>query len=162
MRNRTSEFGFSLVEMMVVVAIVGLMTSVVILTLPASNSDLDQRASGTEKALATLSLRSVMTGQILGVRFSAEGFETVRLSDDGWVVENTILKPEVQSWSSVRVLELAVNNVDIDFSEPATNPHIWFLPTGEYPSFDLMLSAGTEKASITAPASGLIKVLYNG
>lgn len=161
MRNRKSESGFSLVEMMVVVVIVGLMTSAVVLTLPASNSDLDQRAARTEKALAALSRRSVMTGQILGVIFLAEGFETVRLSDNGWVAENAILKPEVQSWPSVWLLELAVNNVDIDFSEPTTNPHIWFLPTGEYPSFKLMLSAGTEKASVTAPASGLIKVLHN-
>ncbi len=162
MRNRKSEIGFSLVEMMVVVVIVGLMTSVVVLTLPTSDSGLEQRAARTEEALTALSRRSVMTGQILGVRFSAEGFETVRLSSDGWVVENAILKPEVQSWPSARLLELAVDNVDIDFSELETNPHIWFLPTGEYPSFNLMLSAGTEKASITAPASGLIEALYNG
>lgn len=162
MRDVKSESGFSLVEMMVVVVIIGLMTSVVVLTFPDRNSLLQQKAERTEKAMTALSRRSVMTGQILGARFSKSGFEVLRLSEDGWAIEDTLLKPEVQRWLAVKPVKLAVNNTDVDFSDETVSPHIWFLPTGEHPAFTLTLSAESARVSVFSPPSGTIRVSYDG
>lgn len=162
MNNKTSESGFSLVEMMVVVVIIGLMTSAVVLTLPSKNTELLQTAERTEKAMTLLSRRSVMTGEILGARFMANGFEVLKLSDNGWAVEGTILKPESQVWITARPVKLDVNNADIDFSGETVNPHIWFLPTGEHPSFKLILASSGQRAEIFAVSSGIIKVAHDG
>jgi len=55
-----------------------------------------------------------------------------------------------------------VNNTDIVFSDETENPHIWFLPTGEHPAFVLTLSAQGERAVISSPSSGTIRVSYDG
>ncbi len=162
MRDFKSESGFSLVEMMVVVVIIGLMTSAVALTFPAGSSFLQKKAERTEKAMTALSRRSVMTGQILGARFSQSGFDILRLSEEGWAIEDTILKSEIQTWVTVRPVKLAVNNTDIDFSDEVANPHIWFLPTGEHPSFTLILSASGKRATISSLPSGVIRVSGDG
>ena len=162
MHNKTSESGFSLVEMMVVVVIIGLMTSAVVLSLPGKNTELLQTAERTETAMTLLSRRSVMTGEILGAKFSATGFEVLKLSDNGWEVEGTILKPNSQVWITARPVTLDVNNASIDFSGKTAAPHVWFLPTGEHPAFKLILASSGQRVEISSPFSGIIKVLGDG
>jgi len=162
MQKIASDSGFSLVEMMVVVVIIGLMTSAVILTIPTQSSELFQTAERTEKAMTVLSRRSVMTGEILGAKFSTVGFDVFKLSDNGWVIEDRILKPESQVWTSAVPAMLDVNNVAVEFSNEIESPHIWFLPTGEHPSFKLVLMDGGQRAEISSAPSGIIKVSGGG
>lgn len=162
MHNTRSESGFSLVEMMVVLVIIGLMTSAVVLSMPDKNTALLQTAERTEKAMTALSRRSIMTGEILGVRFSPVGFDVLKLTDNGWEIENTILKPRSQVWTGVVPITLLVNSTQIDFSSKTTNPHVWFLPTGEHPAFELLLTADGQRAEVSADPYGVVRALTNG
>lgn len=158
MQKKASELGFSLVEMMVVVVIIGLMTSAVILTVPTQSSELFQTAERTEKAMTVLSRRSVMTGEILGAKFSTVGFDVFKLSDDGWVIEDGILKPESRIWTNAVPVMLDVNNVAVELSNETESPHVWFLPTGEHPSFKLVLMKGSQRAEISSTPFGVMRV----
>lgn len=157
-----SDLGFSLIEMMVVVVIIGLMTSAVLLTMPAKNAELLKAAERTEKAMTVLSRRSVMTGEILGARFSVAGFDVLKLTDNGWEIETAILKPDSQVWKDVAPVTLSVNSTPIDFSNQTGNPHVWFLPTGEHPAFKLILTDNGQNAEISAERFGVVRVMHNG
>lgn len=162
MHHKASESGFSLVEMMVVVVIIGLMTSAVVLMLSPKNAELQQSAEQTERAMTALSRHSVMTGEILGARFSLTGYDVLKLSDDGWQIEDTILKPERQKWKTVIPVSLAVNNTEVNISDEVEFPHIWFLPTGEHPSFKLVLAMQGKRTAISASTAGVIRVSHDG
>lgn len=158
MINVRRDSGFSLVEMMVVVAIVGLLTSVVILVVPSKSNGLQRDINLTQQALVALSRNSVITGRILGVRFDPAGFDVVSLSDDGWVAENTVIKTDARRWNASELASLTVDGIKLDPVSETARPHVWFLPSGEYPAFELHLSDQSRMASVLVSASGKFRV----
>lgn len=151
--------GFSLVEVMIVVAIIGVMTSVVALSLPSGDEKPEHQLARTERALIALSRTSVMTGRIIGVRFDRGGFETLALSDDGWVTDNGTLKSDAMRWPTLELMSVSVDGLEIELPPDGDQPHLWFLPTGEYPGFELAFASGGWDARIAAEASGAVKVV---
>jgi general secretion pathway protein H len=83
-RPAVSAQGFSLVELMVALAILGLMASVVVLTLPASQVDAPTQATRLAARIAALRDRSVIEGRAHSVWFAASGYGFERRSADGW------------------------------------------------------------------------------
>ncbi len=158
MGARCNTAGFSLVEVMMVVAIIGLMTGAVVLALPSRTDNLTTELARTERALIALSRTSVMTGRILGVRFASDGFETLVFSDDGWMQNDGLLKHDARHWPELDLLSLTVDGVEADIDSGVAGPHLWFLPTGEYPSFNIVLSGGNARAHLSANASGPMKI----
>lgn len=158
MKPVRSDAGFSLVEMMVVVAIVGLMASAVVLAMPSTKSEFRGELVRTKDAMEVLARRSVMTGRIIGVRFRRDGFDTLRYDDQGWVDGNDILKPDVRVWAPLAAMKLSVAGSDVDLSKETIAPHIWFLPTGEQLDFELALASNTETGSVQSFATGGFEV----
>ena len=161
MVRRQSDAGFSLVEMMVVVAIIGLMAGAVVLVMPSKERGLADSLQRTEQALIALSRQSVMTGRVYGARFSAGGFTTQVLTDDGWHEDATILKPEATRWNPLLLSALTVAGSDIDLSAETPVPHIWFLPTSETSEFQLRFDTVSGTGSIAANVAGKIKVQFD-
>ena len=157
--------GFSLVEVLVVVAIIGLMAGVVVLSLPSESRDQRQAMERTERAFVAVSRNSIMTGRIIGLVINRDGFATVSLTDDGWVADNSILKAGARSWAPLELVSLSVDGADQKLSQSlgttVPEPQIWFLPTGEHPAFELALESASGPMKLAAGASATPKVAYN-
>ncbi len=165
MASWRAETGFSLVETMVVVAIIGLMAGAVVLSVPSRDTRLEDTLATSQQAFTALARQSVLTSQVLGVRFSATGFETYRLTDEGWKPEPDILKPAVQEFHSLTLQSLQVDGEAQTFEledGETFKPHVWFLPTGEQPAFTLALNDGIKRGVLAADDTGTIKVTFDG
>lgn len=160
-----SEAGFSLVETMVVVAIIGLMAGAVVLSVPSRDTALEDALATSQQAFTALGRQSVLTGEVLGVRFSADGFKTYRLTDEGWKPAPGILKPGVEQFRPLTLLSLQVDGeaqtFDLKEGEPF-RPHVWFLPTGEQPAFTIALDDGINRGMLTADDTGTMTVTRDG
>ena len=161
MKRWREAHGFSLVEVMVVVAIIGLMAGVVVLSLPSEDRDQRQAMERTERAFVAVSRNSIMTGRVVGLVINRDGFATVSLTDDGWAEDNSILKEGARSWVPLDLVSLKVDGADQNLSAAGLEPQIWFLPTGEHPSYELSLMGDARPAKLTASASGAPEVSYD-
>lgn len=160
MQSLKANRGFSLVEVMMVVAIIGLMASAVVLSLPSESQNVRQTMSRTERALVALSRDSILSGRVIGLVFKREGFETVQLTDDGWVIDNATLKPEVRRWQPLALTSVQIGGTDVSVAANGLEPQLWFLPTGEHPAFELSFEGLGVRATVTADASANPQVLY--
>ncbi len=161
MQTVRSDTGFSLVEMMMVVAIIGLMTSAVVLVMPSKDDGLKDMLHITERAFIVLSRQSVMTGRVYGARFSHDGFEPYVLTDDGWKRDTMLLKPETTMWRPITLASLEVAGGEIDVVEEESSPHVWFLPTSETVEFKLRLGIEGQVGFLEMDAVGKTKVGLN-
>ncbi|TNE66122.1 MAG: type II secretion system protein GspH [Alphaproteobacteria bacterium] len=158
MKPARADTGFSLVEVMVVVAIIGLMAGAVVMAIPSSDTRLERVAETTERAFVALSRESVLTGRVIGVRFDAEGFQTLAATDNGWQVDADVLKPDALRFGPASFAALEVAGVEMEPKTGEVTPHIWFLPTGEQPPFKLTLTLGDTEAVLTGSGDGRFKV----
>lgn len=161
MKRAVNERGFSLVEIMIVVAIIGLMASVVVLSLPSRSTELRQSVQRTEQVLVALSRRSVLSGRIVGVTFTETGLSALALTDDGWVVDSAMLHGGVFQWEPVSLIGVKVEGTDQSVGAEQATPHIWYLPTGEHPAFELSFAGQAGSAQLSAGISSPIKVTYD-
>ncbi len=161
MKRAVHERGFSLVEVMIVVAIIGLMASVVVLSLPSKSTELRQSVQRTEQVLVALSRRSVLSGRIVGVAFTETGLSTFSLTDDGWVFDNAMLNDGVFRWEPASLVAVKVEGTDQAVGDGQATPHIWYLPTGEHPAFELSFAGHAGSAQLSAGVSRPIKVTYD-
>lgn len=160
MQELRADRGFSLVEVMMVVAIIGLMASAVVLSLPNESRNVRQSMSRLEHAFIALSRDSVLSGRVIGVVFSRGGFETVALSDDGWTLDNSTLKPEARRWQPLALSSLQVESADVSFAATGLEPQVWFLPTGEHLAFELSFEGAGTRATLIAGANANPEVRY--
>ncbi len=73
-RSRPCDLGFTLVELMVVLALLGLAAAAVVLTLPASNGGAVTEATRFAARVASLRDRSVIEGRTHGLWVTASGY----------------------------------------------------------------------------------------
>lgn len=161
MKRWREAHGFSLVEVMVVVAIIGLMAGVVVLSLPSEDRDQRQAMERTERAFIAVSRNSIMTGRVVGLVINRDGFATVSLTDDGWVEDNSILKAGARRWEPLDLVSLKVDGADQNLAATELEPQIWFLPTGEHPAYELSLEGEVRPVKLTASTSGAPRVSYD-
>lgn len=160
MRSWQKEDGFSLVETLLVVAIVGLMAGVAVLSLPGENRALEDEIRQSQAALIAISRQSVISGRIHGLKLAENGFELQVLTDDGWAVEGDLLKPEARSWGQFSLLKVTVEGAEVDIRKEALQPHVWFLPTGEFPDFELLLTGHGQGITLSAASGQGVEVRY--
>ena len=142
-------------EMMVVLVIIGLMTSVVVLVLPSSASEKVARLSELKNALTAVSRDSVISGQVRGVRFAPDGYSVLSVKDGKW--EN-ISRQVNGVWQTGELTAVSVEGADIDLTQEAGDilrPHIWFLPTGERADFTINFNMNGILVSVASAAQGI-------
>jgi len=103
--------GFSLLELLVVLAIAGLMTGMAVAWLDSGKASVDQalqRLAAQTRSQAALARHA---GQLRGLRWTGQRPEFVRREGDGWVVEAGIpgewpkgLRPDWPASAKPRVL----------------------------------------------------------
>ena len=93
------EAGFTLVELMIVIAIMGLMTSIVILSLPDGSRDLDQDAQRFAARTAALRDNAILQSRPMAVQITPSGYSFLVRQNGGWDVMED--KPFTSTdWSS--------------------------------------------------------------
>lgn len=83
-RNDGKEAGFTLVEMMVVLALIGLAAAAVVLTLPPPGGNALDEATRFAARVAALRDRSVIEGRTHGLWVTASGYGFERRTADAW------------------------------------------------------------------------------
>lgn len=79
------EAGFTLVELMVVMVIVGLMTAAVIVTIPGGRGRLSDDAVALAARLVAARDLAIIGGHDVAARFDADGYDFVERRGGGWV-----------------------------------------------------------------------------
>jgi len=95
---RTQQFGFTLLEIMVVVGLIALLSAVVISQGNWTSDDrqLEQESARLKDTLALLNERSLFSGQLLALRLRHDGWEPLAYditAADFLPIEDTALKP---------------------------------------------------------------------
>ncbi len=150
-----NDSGFSLVEMMVVLVIIGLMTSVVVLVLPSASSEKVARLTELRNALTAVSRDSVISGQVRGIRFNPRGYSVLTVREGKW---EQVVDQRLGSWHSGELIAVSVEGADIDLTSDTgevLRPHIWFLPTGERADFQIRFNFDGTPASIVTNPHGI-------
>lgn len=135
--ERSSERGFTLVEVLLVVFIVGLSTGLVIMALPSQPARLERAGVQVETTLHALQQRAVVTGIVHGIEIHEDRFEVVRRVDGTWVPDRTL---------GVDVAPPVFFQVQRRRGE--TGPHFFFDPAGVPVDHELVLVDGTRRRAV--------------
>lgn len=143
--------GFTLLEMMLVIVLLGLVSSLIIASRPGSNSSLRSESEYLFETLRFTAQRAVEENKIYGVVVKPHQWQVVVLSRN-----SANIRPDWESqiftagrWESVRhkqrklsrslpeniALQLSIDETPITLAVGETDealiPNIWFLPGGE-------------------------------
>lgn len=154
-RCRPHEAGFSLVEVLVVVVLIGLMSTVVVLNLPHQPQGPEREAQALAARLRMAAEDSITTGRLLGARvgFADAGF--YRLREGQWqpLEGDRMLAP--LSWPAGTVVHLAR---PADSANSAEAPAILFDPLGGVTPFAIVLERGGVTKRVVGTGDGHVRV----
>lgn len=150
----TSQAGFTLVEVLVSLLILGLMTGLVILNLPKDNDTLHKRGQRIAAHFEMAAQASIFYHEPVGIRLTDSGYEAVRYLKNEWVPLRTFafgtgIEPE---------LELVQNGIKVDLKAAGKLgvPPIRFDATGLATPFHLKIAAGPDEIRIQGDVTGRI------
>ncbi len=135
--------GFSLLELMVVIVIIGLLSGIAVLSLPGGDDDSELQDFG-EKTLAYLRLaadEAVLTGRTIGLRWEVGQGVFMARSADGWepLSEGRLSRP-LPIPEAIH-LSLQVQGSVVELGSAQT-PQLFFLNDDQVSAFDLLLQDG--------------------
>ncbi|WP_373084116.1 type II secretion system minor pseudopilin GspH [Zhongshania sp.] len=154
-----SESGFSLLELMVVIFIIGLLSGVAALTLPSKDGSalLHEQRFKLIGSLRSARAEAVFSGHSLGLQWQRQRGEFYVLTRDGWqkivkgvLAKNITLAEDVQTELLVdgEVLHEQSRLDDNEDGEQQVSPQLVFLSDGQISPFEWRLStAGAESLS---------------
>ncbi|MBV1915804.1 MAG: type II secretion system minor pseudopilin GspH [Pseudomonadales bacterium] len=144
--KRRKAAGFTLIELMVVLVIMGVMISLVTLSSGIQNRDREthQFAIRLISLMRLASDEAVLNGKLLAWRLNETEYQFMQLAEGKWVAvaDDRLLKPNsIQPWISS---EFEVEGRAVELLESAEHPQLLFLPSGEITSFRLDFFDKTE------------------
>lgn len=158
--RRNREAGFTLVEVLCVLALLGLTAGLVVLNLPKPAPPFEQEALGVTTTLNIAAQESVIDGKIRGVDFTTGKLEVLRY-DGEWISEHESVFYDIAS------VELTVEQQEIDLVSRTRSkakaeedaefpPLIYFDATGNVTPFTLFLNGSEESVSVSPNIRGRI------
>lgn len=81
---RSSQAGFTLLEVLTVVFIMGLVTSLVVIALPEPEQDLQTEARRLERTIDQLQDRAILTGAVHALDLTASNYQVTRWQAGTW------------------------------------------------------------------------------
>lgn len=157
--------GFTLIELVMSLFIVGLVTGVVVWTLPGDNSAAHDEARWFAARLNFAKDESVLSGESMGVVLGIQSYAFYRYRRGAWELINDIsqlqprmLEGNVQFNAGIETLP----NVALERSDVALvqTPIVVFSPIGAHPKLSFLITDGTQKVSVESTRFGDIEVKH--
>jgi general secretion pathway protein H len=155
--------GFTLIEMLVVVFIIGLLSSVVVLAMPMGRDSLRQDTRALTARIKLVAQESVMNGAATGVLITPEGYNFYRLDAGKWIAMtgDRLFRP--QTWRKgvvadvVRAGNAAPAPSVFERGKPPA-PNVVFDPTGLATPFSVSLVEDGEHFVVSNTAKGEVVI----
>lgn len=145
--HASSEAGFTLVEVLTVLFIIGLMTSAVFLTRPSSKAPETVFAERLVKEMNGAAQMSLITGQPVAMNLSKTDYALSRFDGDGWRPEQTGVWPtRINFEREGRKVELKDEAV----------PLVVFEPTGGATVFSLHIQGDEQDYRLVSTGNGRV------
>lgn len=152
--------GFTLIEILVVLAIIGLLASMAVISAGATGSGVAQEARRLSATLRLAADESRLQGRVLGLRFDSGGYswhELVAAESGARPTLDFVWSPMAgsgalapRSWPPQLEIELRINGraVRTQMRDPSLPPQIVLLPEGEFTPFSLKLTGTVEAGTV--------------
>ena len=141
--------GFSLVEVLAVIAIISLMAGAIVISLPRGASPMDLRTAQLQDLLQARLDAAAMAGEMRALRINEDGLELLR--DDG--VE--MVSEAEFSWPEDARVRVRVDDEDVELTED-TDALLWVEPYGEVPDMALEFSGVRQSYTLTFDERGRV------
>lgn len=139
--------GLTLVELMVVLLLLGLLSSAIVLTLPREAGRLEAEAALLAARLDAAARRSVIGGETIGVMIDDAGYSLLRLRAGRWTSSGV----ERHAWSAPVAFVFEPGG-------PASGPVLRFDAAGIATAFRLRLERNGERAGLVGDADGRVRM----
>lgn len=163
--------GFTLIEMLVALALIGLLAGMAALSAGASGSGVEREARRLSAVLRMAADESRLQGRVLGLRFDSRGYschELLPSTSEGeffpelvWVPLNRRGALAPHRWPPQLEFELRINGraATPRLLQSASPPQIVLLPEGEFTPFSLKLESTSDAGAVVEfGASGLLDI----
>ena len=151
-RHITKEAGFTLVEVLSVLVVIGLMSSVVILSIPQPKSGLERQAERLSVELNALAQDGLISGSVAAAGFSRDGYALYSFENSEWTERVSA------EWQDRYRMTLTRASAKLDLPKTA-DPIILFQPTGLSTPFEFTLSDRQTKYALTTTGNGSINLV---
>lgn len=137
--------GFSLIEVMIVIFVMGMASTVIVLTAPEPESAIEADARRLKQAIEALQVRAVMLGRGEGLHVDETSAAHVYAEAGKWIAE----RGPILSFSHG-------TQIDSDRSSHADQPDIMADATGMLLPANLRMSSGTQVINVTVTPEGRV------
>ena len=162
-----SDAGFSLVELLIVIFIIGLLSSVAIMTLPEGRTPAVRTSDNIATILTRLSRESILLGEPVRWRHTQNGELYERYTLGSWTPMNS--GGIYERWSPDSLVQMDIELLDYagkDSNENKSlntkiagekyNPAIVFLPTGEATAARILVSDSAHQIELKLESDGTL------
>ncbi len=159
-KTRSQQAGFTLVEILVVLLIVGLMAGAVVMNMPAREDPWHQQGRLMAGRMELAAQTSMIDQKPMGISFTDDGYEIVRYSREIW----ELVAEYSYDLTPRPVVELEQNGakIDIKAAEEAGIPVIRYDSTGLATPFELSIDTGTRKLQFSGKVNGDVVLDLDG
>ncbi len=156
--DESSATGFSLIEVIVVVAVIGLASGAVMVAMPGDAAALRPEAERLAARLAHAAHSSILDGVAYGAKVDTQGYSFFRIRDEAWaVIANA--PPLVQERWNNKTTASVIADADTISTDPASPaPNVVFDPTGVATPFRVIMRHSAAAFVVEGDAFGKIKV----
>lgn len=145
----SAEAGFSLTELLAVLAILSLMVGAVVLNLPAQRSDVDRESEAMAVRLTQFVQDGSQQGSVRAIGVDADGMTLFQHNGLEWVVS------EEMDWPDDARIQLEEDGERADLPERRL-PRFLFEPYGAVPDMTLVLQASEAEYRLSPDPQGRI------
>ncbi len=174
-KRHHKEQGFSLIELLSVVIILGLVGVVVVLSVPPARPSGEQAALQIAAKLNAAQNLAVMRGEVIGVSLQDSELQFLRYRTPQWrAIEDPrgsvkglvlpaglSLELKLTAQAPKGMIGSITDNADTDSfltsgEDEAASPDFLFLPTGEIPQFSISIHQGAKQWQVVSNEVGTI------
>ena len=153
------DHGFTLMELMVVLVIMGLMSSFVILNLPTGNDDITEEAEHIAARFTLAAREAVLRGETVGIILTRDSYRFMRRSKGSWHALALIPGTQSYEWPERASITLFVEGErqllprEISVGNQAV-PRLYYTATSEASPFEITMARGDDTVKIQGTRTG--------